>query len=227
MQAADIVPVVRRWQRDYAELAGHPLVNYVQVFENKGEMMGCSNPHPHGQIWASESIPQEIAVKDLRQRNYLEAHGRPLLSDYLRQELELGERVVYGNTEFVVLAPFWAVWPYETILLPRRPVSDIRNFDAEQQTGLADALQVLTAKYDNLFQTSFPYSAGMHQAPCRSAGNGHFTWHMLFYPPLLRSATIRKFMVGYEMLAEPQRDITPERSAGILRDLPNAHYLGN
>lgn len=225
MSQAEVTQVAQMWQREYLELSVLPDINYVQIFENKGAVMGCSNPHPHGQIWASQSIPEEIVKKCTSQADYIAKHQRPLLIDYVEQELKKDERVIFCNDSFVVLVPFWAVWPYEAMILPRRQMSSIANFTPKELELLAEAVRVLTIKYDNLFETSFPYSAGMHQMPTDGKEYPGFTWHMIFYPPLLRSATIRKFMVGYELLAEPQRDITPEASAAKLKELPLTHYL--
>lgn len=225
MSGDEITDVAAMWKREYQELSAVPYLNYIQIFENKGAIMGCSNPHPHGQIWASESIPAEIVKKCASQKEYFQKKSRPMLLDYVEAELKRGERVVYANDGFVVLVPFWAVWPFETMIVPRKQVASIAEFNDADLRLLADAVRVLTIKYDNVFEVSFPYSAGMHQAP--SDGNEHpgFTWHMLFYPPLLRSATVKKFMVGYEMLAEPQRDITAEASAARLREQSDIHYL--
>lgn len=225
MTLPDVVKVAEMWQREYLELSAVPYLNYVQIFENKGAIMGCSNPHPHGQIWASGSIPEEIVKKCASQEQYFRENNRPLLLDYLEKEMALKERIVYANEGFVVLVPFWAVWPFEAMIVPRRQLASLADFDATDLRLLADAVRVLTIKYDNIFETSFPYSAGMHQAPCDGQEHPGFTWHMLFYPPLLRSATIKKFMVGYELLAEAQRDITPEASAAKLKELANVHYL--
>ena len=225
MESADLLKVAEMWQKEFKELSVLPDINYIQIFENKGAMMGCSNPHPHGQIWASQSIPDEIMKKCNSQADYFQKHGRPLLLDYVEQELKKDERIVYANEGFVVLVPFWAVWPYEAMIVPRKQLSTIADFSQNDLKLLMDAVKVLTVKYDNMFETSFPYSAGMHQSPCDGKEHPGFTWHMLFYPPLLRSATIKKFMVGYELLAEPQRDITPEASAKKLKELLAVHYL--
>lgn len=216
--------VVDVWQKEYRELGQKKFINYVQIFENKGAVMGCSNPHPHGQIWSSRSIPVEPMKEQLQQMAYFKKHGRTLLSDYLTQELEKDQRIIYKNDHFVVLAPYWAVWPFEAMIVSRRPVPSIDHLSEYEKSGLADAYRHLTILYDNLFETSFPYSAGLHQAP--TDGREHPEWHlhMHFYPPLLRSATVKKFMVGYEMLANPQRDITPETSTRRLKELPSVHY---
>jgi UDPglucose--hexose-1-phosphate uridylyltransferase len=221
----DLVPAALRgvvdvWAEEYARLGSRPEIGHVQIFENKGEVMGCSNPHPHGQIWAQESVPQAPARETARMREHWERHRRTLLADYLRLEEASGERVVLANDAFVALVPFWAVWPFETLVVARRPVASLPELDDAERDGLAEILGRLTRRYDNLFGVSFPYSAGVHQAP--TDGRPHPEWHlhMHFYPPLLRSATVKKFMVGYEMLGEPQRDVTPESSAERLRALP-------
>lgn len=224
MTPAEILPVVELWTAQYAELGALPWINHVQIFENKGAVMGCSNPHPHGQIWASESIPGEPAKELQHQQAYLARTGRCLLCDYLDRELALGERIVCENDSFVALVPFWALWPFETMVLPRRHCGALPAFTADERAGLADIISQLTARYDNLFEISFPYSMGWHQAP--TDGQEHAEWHFHghFYPPLLRSATVKKFMVGFEMLGNPQRDITPEMAAARLRSLPAVHY---
>ncbi|WP_400193268.1 UDP-glucose--hexose-1-phosphate uridylyltransferase [Hymenobacter sp. B81] len=222
------LPAIRRvvdvWTEQFRELGTRPDINYVQIFENKGLIMGCSNPHPHGQIWAQRTVPAEPAQETHQQAEYFARHGRSLLADYLAVELREQQRVLVQNNHWVVLVPYWAVWPFETLVLPRRHVQDLTQLDETEKDALADILQQLTIRYDNLFQMSFPYSAGLHQRP--TDGQEHPGWHLHlhFYPPLLRSATVRKFMVGYEMLGDPQRDITPEAAAARLRDLPARHY---
>ncbi len=220
MQIPDLVTVIKTWQSEYKTLGELPYINHVQIFENKGEIMGCSNPHPHGQIWAQESIPAEPAREQELQLAYHAKEKRSLLGDYLKSELEKKERIVYENDTFVSLVPFWAIWPYETMIIPKRNIRHLLELTENEITGYAEILKVVTVKYDNLFKMSFPYSAGIHQSP--TDGKSHEEWHMHmhFYPPLLRSATVKKFMVGYELLAEAQRDITAEMSASILRDLP-------
>jgi UDPglucose--hexose-1-phosphate uridylyltransferase len=220
MDIPGLIYVIKTWQSEYKALGELPYINYVQIFENKGEIMGCSNPHPHGQIWAQESIPGEPAREQELQSAYHAKEKRSLLGDYLKIELEKKERIVYENNSFVSLVPFWAIWPYETMILPKRKVGNILQLTENEIADYADILKVVTVKYDNLFKVSFPYSAGIHQAP--TDGGVHEEWHMHmhFYPPLLRSATVKKFMVGYELLAEAQRDITAETSASILRELP-------
>jgi UDPglucose--hexose-1-phosphate uridylyltransferase len=197
---------------------------WVQVFENRGEMMGSSNPHPHGQIWAGDWLPVEATKEDTNQRTYYQAHGSPLLVDYARLESERGERVIVENDGWLVVVPYWAVWPFETLLLPKRHLPRLLDANSDEKDQLADVLKQLLTKYDNLFEMSFPYSMGWHGAPFDDADHTHWQAHAHFYPPLLRSATVRKFMVGYEMMAEPQRDITAEQAAEQLRSLPDFHY---
>jgi UDPglucose--hexose-1-phosphate uridylyltransferase len=224
MPVEEIGKVVDLWAEQYEELGGKEFIKYVQIFENKGEMMGCSNPHPHGQIWAQETVPEEPLKEMKQQQAYFEKHRRTLLSDYLEVELAEKERIVAENDHFVVLVPYWAFWPFETLLVSRRPFGSFSEMTDSEKRSLAGILKIITTKYDNLFQVSFPYSAGFHPSP--TDGNVHPEWHfhMHFYPPLLRSATIKKFRVGYEMLANPQRDITAEYSAEVLRDLSEVHY---
>ncbi len=226
MEVPAIRNVVDLWADQYAELGARPDIGHVQIFENKGEMMGSSNPHPHGQIWAQRSVPMAPTRETERMREHFQRHGRTLLTDYLRLETEREERIVCQNDEFVALVPFWAVWPFETLVISREPVADLTALRDAGRDGLADLLKRLTARYDNLFGVSFPYSAGIHQAP--TDGEPHPEWHlhMHFYPPLLRSATVKKFMVGYEMMGEPQRDVTPESSAERLRALPETRRVG-
>ncbi|MDB4905453.1 MAG: galactose-phosphate uridylyltransferase [Gemmatimonadetes bacterium] len=217
METAAIRGVVDVWAEQYAELGAREDIGHVQVFENTGAIMGCSNPHPHGQVWAQRSVPRAVAVETDRQREYFAREGRTLLEDYLAKEESRAERIIVANDHFVVLVPFWASWPFETMIISRRPVRDLTALTGAERDGLASAMSRLTRCYDALFEVQFPYSAGVHQAP--TDGELHPEWHlhMHFYPPLLRSATVRKFMVGYEMLGEPQRDITPESAAERLR----------
>lgn len=224
MVVGAIARVVDVWAEEYQRLGSRDDIGHVQIFENKGEMMGCSNPHPHGQIWAQRSLPLVVAREAERQSDHFARYGRTLLADYLRLELETGERIVCENDAFVALVPFWAVWPFETLVVSRRPVSHLSALDAAERDQLADILKRLTTRYDNLFEISFPYSSGVHQAP--TDGGAHPEWHlhMHFYPPLLRSAMVRKFLVGYEMLCEPQRDLTPEAAAARLREQSEVHY---
>jgi UDPglucose--hexose-1-phosphate uridylyltransferase len=186
--------------------------------------MGCSNPHPHSQVWASEHIPNEPAKELARQLAYFDEHGRTLLADYLDEEVRREERSIFQNANFTVLVPFWAVWPFEVLLVAHRPIAYLTELDSEEIRDLAGAIKEITARYDNLFEISFPYSMGFHQAPFDGKIHPEWTLHVHFYPPLLRSATVRKFMVGYEMLAMPQRDITPEMAAERLRSVSGEHY---
>lgn len=218
MEPADIRTVIDLWAQQYRELGDVPWIKYVQVFENRGAVMGCSNPHPHCQIWSNETIPNEPLKEQHSQRKYQQDHGSCLLCDYVRLELQSGERIVCENEHFISLVPFWAIWPFEVLLMSTRHAGDLDALTLAERDGLADVLKRTTTKYDNLFQVSFPYSMGFHQRP--TDGEQHPEWHLHahFYPPLLRSATVRKFMVGYEMLAAPQRDITPEMAAQRLRE---------
>jgi len=224
LEPAALRQVVDTWAEQTEELGARPFINHVQIFENKGAMMGCSNPHPHGQIWATQHLPNEPAKEQAAQLAYRAAHGDCLLCDYLALELAQGERIVCANKHFVALVPFWATWPFETMILSRRHVSSLPDLGDAKRDALADLIKRLTTRYDNLFQTSFPYSAGFHQRP--TDGDPHPEWHLHahFYPPLLRSATVRKFMVGFEMLGTPQRDLTAETSAACLRALSECHY---
>ncbi|MBI5087030.1 MAG: UDP-glucose--hexose-1-phosphate uridylyltransferase [Acidobacteria bacterium] len=223
MDPAALRRVVDIWATQYAELNSTPGIAYVEIFENRGDIMGCSNPHPHCQIWAGSMLPNEIAKEHAAQHDYFLEHGRTLLSDYLDHELTAAERIVCANDSFAAIVPWWAVWPFEVMLVSRRPVSALDQLSSDERQGLADILKRVTSRYDNLFETSFPYSFGFHQQP---AGPRDQAWHLHahFYPPLLRSATVRKFLVGYEMLAMPQRDITPEDAALRLRQLSETHY---
>jgi UDPglucose--hexose-1-phosphate uridylyltransferase len=225
MSVSGIRSVVDTWIQEFSALASDPRIRSVQIFENRGAMMGCSNPHPHGQIWANETVPNELEKEIRAFRDYQQRHGTPLLHDYLELELKKEERLVCSNDHFVLLVPFWAVWPFETLLLSRRPMSALDELKDEERTALADILRQATIRYDNLFRTSFPYTMGFHQRPTDGANYPEFHLHAHFYPPLLRSATVKKFMVGYEMLAMPQRDITAEAAAQWLRDVARRHYL--
>jgi len=224
MEEGQILDVVNLWVEQYRELGEKPFINYIQIFENKGEIMGCSNPHPHGQIWAQQTIPEEPKKELKQQSEYFKKHEQTLLADYLILELEKAERVVAENDYFVVLVPFWAFWPFETILISRRPFGGFTDMNESEKHALADILKKITIKYDNVFRISFPYSAGFHPAPTDGKDHPEWHFHMHFYPPLLRSATIKKFRVGYEMLGNPQRDITAEYSAGLLREMSEVHY---
>lgn len=227
MEREDIQRVVETWTEQYVELGEKREVNYVQIFENRGAMMGASNPHPHGQIWAIEHIPDEPRAELQAQREYSVAHGSCLLCDYLQRELKLGERMVCDNEEFVAVVPFWAVWPFETLVLSRSHVGSLPEMTQSQRAGLADLLKRLTTRYDNLFQVGFPYTMGLHPSPTDKHSHPEWHFHAHFYPPLLRSATVRKFMVGFEMLGMPQRDITPEIAAERLHAQSEAHYRSN
>jgi UDPglucose--hexose-1-phosphate uridylyltransferase len=244
MPIAAIRDVVDVWAAQVAELGQR--YRWVQVFENKGRMMGCSNPHPHGQVWGGSALPNEPAKEDRQQRAYLEEHGVPLLVDYANLEAARQApsglqtvRMVVENEHWLAVVPYWAVWPFETLLLPRRHVLRLPDLSDPERDGLAQILKRLLTKYDNLFEVSFPYSMGWHGAPTGpSTGSGqvpstnleegaddyeHWQLHAHFYPPLLRSATVKKFMVGYEMLAEAQRDLTAEQAAQQLRALPEVY----
>ncbi|MFC2036975.1 UDP-glucose--hexose-1-phosphate uridylyltransferase [Chloroflexota bacterium] len=230
MPPADIRRVVDVWAEQIEELGES--YRWVQVFENKGAVMGCSNSHPHGQVWASNAIPNEPAKEDRQQRAYLAEHGCPLLVDYVNLETERMVRVVVENEHWLVVVPFWAVWPFETLLLPRRHILRLPDLGHGERDAMAQILKHLLTKYDNLFEVSFPYSMGWHGAPTGPAASSgdaagvhaHWQLHAHFYPPLLRSATVKKFMVGYEMLSEAQRDLTAEQAAARLRALPKRHY---
>lgn len=224
MEVASIRKVVDAWIEEYNTLGAKSFIKYVQIFENKGAIMGCSNPHPHGQIWAQSTVPDEPLKKQKAQLKYFKKHDKTLLSDYLKAELDKKERVLFQNEHFVGLVPFWAVWPFEAMIIPKRPMARITDLNDAEKDAFADAYKQLTVMYDNVFETSFPYSAGIHQAPTDGKTHEEWHFHMAFYPPLLRSATVKKFMVGYEMLANPQRDITPEKAAQILRGVATKHY---
>jgi UDPglucose--hexose-1-phosphate uridylyltransferase len=248
MPANETLPVIETWTRIYAAhlAASNPLskvavkldllqkewpaeskiappkqqLRYMQIFENKGAAMGCSNPHPHCQIWTTTTLPEEPAAETFNLTKYRDEHGRHLLEDYVKLEMQKEERIVYQNGSFVVVCPWWAVWPFEVMIIAKRHVRALVDLTADERLQFADAIQEVTRRYDNLFETSFPYSSGIHQAPLEGTDEEiENSWfHMHFYPPLLRSATVRKFLVGYELMAEPQRDITPEQAAARLRD---------
>lgn len=224
MEQADLERVVDAWVEQYGELSADPSIRYVQIFENRGAMMGASNPHPHGQLWATSHVPDEPQAEADAQAAYFAERGTSLLMDYVALEEREGVRVVCGNDEFLCVVPYWAVWPFETLVLPRNPVRTLLEFSGAQRKGLADILHQVTVRYDNLFDTSFPYTMGFHGAPCDGGEHKGFQWHAHFYPPLLRSATVKKFMVGFEMLGMPQRDITAEGAAERLRALPGIHF---
>ena len=218
----EISRVVDTWQSQCEELG--QTYTSVQVFENKGSVMGCSNPHPHGQIWAQQQLPTLVMKKQNAQLAYFKQHGSNLLQDYVVREVENKERIVVINDDWLGVVPYWAAWPFETLLLPRFTVSRITELNAAQKLSLADILKQITIKYDNLFECSFPYSMGWHGAPFDGQQHDEWTLHASFFPPLLRSATVRKFMVGYEMMAEAQRDLTAEQAAKRLRDVSVVHY---
>jgi UDPglucose--hexose-1-phosphate uridylyltransferase len=224
MEVHAIRSVVNVWIEQYTELGAMPLINHVQIFENRGEMMGCSNPHPHGQIWANHTIPNEPQKEQLALADYQKRHHSCLLCDYVKMESANGERVVCENEHFIALVPFWAVWPFELLVCSKNHVADIGALDEPARNSLADILKRVTARYDNLFHTSFPYTMGFHQQPTDGVDHPESHLHAHYCPPLLRSATVRKFMVGYELLAAPQRDISPESAAESLRSVPEQHY---
>lgn len=225
MEESSITKVINLWKNEYEELGSIDGINYVQIFENKGSIMGCSNPHPHGQIWSQRSIPGEIVKKSEKQGEYFKANGTSLLGDYIKQELAGNkERILAENDDFVALIAYWAVWPYEAMIVPKKHYQDISQLSQSEMDSYASILKELTIMYDNLFEVSFPYSAGIHQSPTDGGDNEGWHFHMSFYPPLLRSATVKKFMVGYEMFASPQRDITAEQAAATLKALPKVHY---
>lgn len=222
MEINQIRKVVDVWTNQFIELSEK--YYWVQIFENKGAIMGCSNPHPHGQIWASNYVPHLPEKEDHCQKEYRDKNGRILLLDYLEIETKLSTRIVESNEHWLAVVPFWAVWPYELLLMPRRHRKNLSELTDDERQSLATILKRVLTRYDNLFETSFPYSMGWHNAPSGTGDYSHWQLHAHFYPPLLRSATIKKFMVGFEMLAEPQRDITPEIAAKRLAELPIVHF---
>lgn len=217
MSLPEIETVIRTWTNESNTLGSLDYINYVEIFENKGAAMGASNPHPHSQIWSSHHIPNEPAREFFAQEKYFLEHDDCLLCDYLRVEQERGERVVVANEHFTVVVPFWAVWPFEVLMLSNRHLGALAELSELEVSALADILKKITSRYDNLFQVSFPYSMGFHQTPTNGNAYPSHHFHAHFYPPLLRSAAVRKFMVGYELLAMPQRDLTPESAAERLR----------
>ncbi|KAL7269838.1 galactose-1-phosphate uridyl transferase [Rhizina undulata] len=239
MSPAEILPIIHKWRSIYAAHLprDHPSFaaqqdaegegieeikeqyDYMQCFENKGAAMGCSNPHPHGQIWTTVGIPEEPATEIWNMTRYKQTHGTGLLADYVQLELEKNGRIVVKNDTWVALCPWWATWPFEVLVLPIREVGSLVELTEDENVGLAEVLAEVTKRYDNLFETSFPYSMGIHQRPLVQKEGEEFHMHLHFYPPLLRSASVRKFLVGYEMMAEPQRDITPEQAAERLRNV--------
>ena len=222
MAQSDLLKVVDVWKSQTEEL--NKKYCWVQIFENKGEIMGCSNPHPHGQIWASDFIPEEPYKEDRYQRQYLEKHKENLLLKYIAHEQKKEERIVAENEQWICVVPYWAIWPFETLLVPKRHTLSFNDIDENQSRDLASMMKELLVKYDNLFQTSFPYSMGWHGAPANGKNNDHWQLHAHYYPPLLRSSDIKKFMVGYEMLGCPQRDILPEQAARMISSQSAIHY---
>jgi UDPglucose--hexose-1-phosphate uridylyltransferase len=223
MEPPEIRKVIDTWTEQFCELGSVPWVHHVQIFENRGAMMGASNPHPHCQLWANANLPNEARKELDAQSEYWASRGTCLLCDYLRLEQERKERLVIENEHFVALAPFWAIWPFETLVLSRRHLSGLDGLSGEERDALAAILKRMTTRYDNLFQVAFPYTMGFHQRPTDGRDHPEWHFHAHFYPPLLRSATVRKFMVGYEMLATPQRDITAELAAARLREMSDRH----
>jgi len=226
MKLPELRNVVDVWAEEYSSLGAQRWINYVEIFENRGAMMGASNPHPHCQIWANTNVPNLPVREQQKLEEYRAEHQGCLLCDYIVLEAKLGERVVCVNDHFIVLVPFWAVWPFETMLLSKRHFAGMDELSAEERGGLADILRQITTRYDNLFEVSFPYTMGFHQKPTDGMAHPEWHFHAHYLPPLLRSATVQKFMVGYELLAGPQRDITPEAAAERLRSLSSDHYLG-
>ena len=215
--------VVDTWQEQCQQLG--KCYRSVQIFENKGALMGCSNPHPHGQVWAQQQLPTLVEKKHQSFADYYQTYGTNMLQDYAAKEQDNQQRIVVENNDWLVVVPYWAAWPFETLLLPKFAVSRMTELSEPEKVTLADIIKQITIRYDNLFQCSFPYSMGWHGAPFD--GQDHLAWtlHASFFPPLLKDATVRKFMVGYEMMAEPQRDITPEQAADRLRQSSSTHYL--
>ena len=224
LELSAIEGVIAAWTEQTADLGAKDFIRSVQVFENKGALMGCSNPHPHSQIWAQSELPNEVRKELDSQHDYFATHSAPLLLKVQAEERRRAERMIFENQYFTALVPFWAVWPFEVLVISKRAVARLMGLTPSEVSALAEAIKQVTTRYDNLFESSFPYSMGFHQAPFDDQAHPEWTLHAHFYPPLLRSATVRKFMVGYEMLAMPQRDITPEEAAARLRALPAAHY---
>lgn len=222
MTNLELVAVINSWMDESVKLAKK--YKWVQIFENRGAMMGCSNPHPHCQIWATDILPNLPAKADENQRKHKQTHGTLMLEDYVKEELSRKERTVFENVDWLVVVPYWATWPYQVMLLPKFAIKRMTELTEDRKVTLADALNITAIKYDNLFKCNFPYSMGFYGAPNDDSDNSHWTFHAHFYPPLLRSASIRKFMVGFEMMAMPQRDLTAEQAAKTLRELPTLHY---
>ena len=224
MEVSAIRAVIDAWIGEYRTLAAVPWMAYATIFENRGAMMGASNLHPHGQVWATEHVPHEAAVEQRELAAYQHQHGSCLLCDYIALELRLGERIVFANDAFAAIVPYWAVWPFETLVVSTRHVDALPSLRDVERDALADILKQLTTRYDNLFEAPFPYSMGFHQQPMQGAADGVAHLHAHFYPPQLRSASVRKFMVGFELLGSPQRDFTPEEAAARLRAVSPEHY---
>lgn len=224
MEEREIAILIRVWKKEYESLGKLEDVNHIQIFENKGEMMGCSNPHPHCQVWAQSSVPVEPSREMSRLETFRREKGKCLLCEYTELERRTGERLVADNDAFLAVVPFWATWPFETLILPKRHIGSLAALAETAINDFASILKNVTSRYDNLFEVSFPYSSGIHQSPTDGVDHPAFHFHMHFYPPLLRSATVKKFMVGYEMMANPQRDLTPELAADRLRALSPVHY---
>jgi UDPglucose--hexose-1-phosphate uridylyltransferase len=227
LSAEELSQVVEVWERQYRELAALPWARYIQIFENRGALMGASNPHPHCQIWANAQLPNLPAREQMAQREYQLQHGVCLLCRYLELEAQHRDRIVCMNEGFVALVPFWALWPFEVLLLSHRHITCMADLSDNEKLQLGDILRRITIRYDNLFQAPFPYSMGFHQAPTNGDSHPEWHFHAHYFPPLLRSATIQKFMVGYEMLATPQRDITPEAAAARLKQVDEVHYTSH
>jgi UDPglucose--hexose-1-phosphate uridylyltransferase len=224
LDPAAVETIISTWIQQTVDLSANDFVRYVQIFENKGAMMGCSNPHPHSQVWGTQYISNEPAKELGRQKMYFDEHGFRLLAAYLDEEHKRKERILFSNEHFTVLVPYWAVWPFETMLIAHRNVAWLSELTSAEISALAEILKRITTRYDNIFEASFPYAMGFHQAPFDGQPHPEWTLHAHFYPPLLRSATVRKYMAGYELLVMPQRDITPESAAESLRALPDRHY---
>lgn len=228
MQPHEITLIIHAWRAQLVELKALESVNYVTIFENKGEAMGCSNPHPHGQIWATETIPQEPAKELASLAAYRVKNGCCMLCDLVKLEISTKDRMIEENDSFICIVPFWALWPFETLILSKNHLSSLVQFNAKEDADLADIMQSLTARYDNMFECSFPYSMGIHQSPVKEdPANHEMHFHIHFYPPLLRSATVKKFLTGFEMMGEPQRDLTAEQAVARIRSQSRVHYGSN
>jgi len=227
MTVADIEDVISLWQKEYLILGNIEGINHVQIFENKGDIMRCSNPHPHGQIWSQSSIPKEVIKKTNNQAQYWYKHNESLLGEYIKQEIVKEERILFSDEYFIALIPYWAVWPYEVMIVPIRHILHIGQLSKHEKNSFARMIRKVTIKLDNLFEISFPYSMGIHQAPTNDLNHDEWHFHMSFYPPLLRSATVKKFMVGYELFADPQRDLSAEQAAHTLNGLSEIHFSQN